>query len=152
MSVVDGPHYYFREDGVDFIFKFERVPQNLPQFKIHTSYTEPLVGVDLVFENLETQTFGPNIFYEVIPFEMLYTNEENPQVIVTVNNMPAACVNLSCDYVYADPPALITGQTVSGNTVTIDGTNLPTTDISDTIAGTDCQVTSVTDTQLVCEL
>ena len=66
--------------------------------------------------------------------------------------MPALCVSLACDYTYANPTALITSQTVSGTTVTIDGTSLPTTNVSDIISGTDCTVISISDTQLVCEL
>jgi len=77
---------------------------------------------------------------------MLYTNEANPQVIVTVDSLPALCVSLACDYTYINPTGIITGQSVSGNTVTVDGTSLPTDNITDIIAGTDCTVISISDT------
>ena len=66
--------------------------------------------------------------------------------------MPALCVSLACDYTYVNPTGIITGQSVSGTTVTVDGTSLPTNNVSNVISGTDCIVTSISDTQLVCEL
>lgn len=48
----------------------------------------------------ETETYGPNAWFDVIPFEFLYTAHEIPQVIVTVGDMPAVCAFAECGYEY----------------------------------------------------
>ena len=45
---------------------------------------------------------------------MLYTAEENPQVIVTVDDMPAVCASLDCDYTYVANNVSITDFTFDG--------------------------------------
>ena len=52
---------------------------------------------------------------------MLYTAATRPQVLVTVDGMPAACAHLNCDYMYVETDALITSQAINGNTLTIQG-------------------------------
>ena len=71
------------------------------------------------------------MFYEPIPFEWLFTAETTPQVLVTVDDtLPAVCSSWSCGYTYQVATALITGFSLNGLTLTIDGSNLPTeTDI-----------------------
>jgi hypothetical protein len=52
-----------------------------------------------------TNVTGTNLFYEPIPFEFIRTFEEKPQLIVTVNDVPAVCHNLTCDFTYIETPA-----------------------------------------------
>lgn len=89
---------------------------------------DPLVGNDPTVAWAVTKPFGPNIYYDVIPFEMLRTDEVNPQVIVKVDDIAAVCSGLACDFVYEPSTALITSFTVTGSTIDITGTTLPTAD------------------------
>ena len=43
--------------------------------------------------------------FESIGTEFLSTNAQSPQVMVSVNGLPALCPNLNCDYVYIAPTA-----------------------------------------------
>lgn len=44
-----------------------------------------------------------NLYWPVIPFEMLKTYEVEPQVIVTVGDLPAVCHNMTCNWNYTIP-------------------------------------------------
>jgi hypothetical protein len=48
------------------------------------------------------------VFYDAIPFEMLKTYVEKPQVIMFVGDQPAVC-HTGCDYMYIDSVGYITG-------------------------------------------
>lgn len=72
--------------------------------------------------------------------------------MVNVEGISAACANLNCDYLYVDSTALITGQSLSGNILTITGTNLPT-DLMDVRVGrVGCGPTTGTATSITCTL
>lgn len=76
------------------------------------------------------QPYGTNIFYDVIPFEMMKTYETEPQLIVTVDERPAVCKNMTCNVAYIEPTTTeVTGYTYDSSTelVTITGVLLPTT-------------------------
>lgn len=91
--------------------------------------------------------YGQSIFYEPIPFEFLYTNEEDPQVIVSVDGIEAACDSLACNYNYVASTSSITDFSLSGTTLTITGTALPTTDLKSVEFSTNpCTVTTSTAT------
>jgi hypothetical protein len=79
-----------------------------------------------------------NIFYEPIPFEFLYTNETTPQVIVSVDGIPAVCGSLECGFTYVQPTAMINTYTLSGTTLTINGVSLPTSIVSLTLSNIPC--------------
>lgn len=84
---------------------------------------------------------------------MLYQAEDAPQVIVTVDDMPAVCAGVACGYTYEDPTSLVTGFTVSGQNVVIDGTALPTSYLSVTLSNVECVPnTDVSETQIDCDL
>ena len=67
------------------------------------------------------------MFYEGIPFEFLRTYETEPQVIVTVNEEPAVCHNLTCGFKYIEPTGEISSFTFDESTkkLVITGVDLP---------------------------
>jgi hypothetical protein len=68
------------------------------------------------------------LFYDPVPFEMLKTYDTIPQIVVTVNDLPAMCHNITCGFNYTEPVGEITSFTfdTASNKVTIVGTSLPT--------------------------
>jgi len=58
---------------------------------------------------------------------MLRTYEEKPQFIVTVDEQPVACHNMTCDYTYVEPVGEVTGATYDDVTkrLVIIGVDLP---------------------------
>ena len=78
------------------------------------------------------------IFYEPIPFEFLYTIENNPQLIVSIDGVEAVCDSLNCDYNYVAPASLITGFTYDGTTLTITGSAFTNTIESVQFSHIDC--------------
>jgi len=83
---------------------------------------------------------------------MLYTDAQKPQVLVKVNGIAGVCPSFNCDYAYTATTSRITGQTLSGSTLTITGTNLPTAGIKVRIANVGCDVQTGTSTQITCSL
>ena len=49
--------------------------------------------------------------------------------MIKVNGIEGVCPDFNCDYVYVQSEGQITGQVLSGDTLTITGTNLPTSDV-----------------------
>lgn len=123
----------WNEDELNWVLYFENVDGNLPQFKIHKVQDElaysayaDFVGVDEQVTEAEFHPRSGNIYYEVLPFEYLYTDESQPQVIVTVDGSPALCTTLNCEYLYASVAGEVTSMTVTGTSIAITGTLLPT--------------------------
>ena len=102
--------------------------------------------------NSEISRYGggtKNIFYDYLPFDYLYTNEEAPQILIDVNGMPALCKSLDCGYTYEDPTAELTSMTVTGDSeVEIQGTSLPTILKAVVIGSTHCTITSNDETTI----
>jgi len=80
--------------------------------------------------------------------EFLYTDEQKPQVLVTVKDLPAICAGINCDYAYTEPTSEITAVTLNTGTseITIEGTGLPTTDITIHLSTVECPLNVDTDT------
>jgi hypothetical protein len=100
------------------------------QFTIESSVSDPLTGDNITFTNSTVQPYGTNLFYKTIPFEYLKTFEDRPQLIVSVNDLPAVCHNLNCNYTYVEPTGKkVNSFTYDANTqiLTLVGTDLPTT-------------------------
>ena len=77
-------------------------------------------------ENTEVIAKGggtSNLYYKFIPFDFLYTDETEPQVIVSIDGMPALCKNLACGYTYSPAACSVESVAVAGNglDVTITG-------------------------------
>lgn len=140
------------ENARRFSITFEGMDVDMPQCYITTGINDPLTGANPRFEATTIAAFGENLFFEPIPQEMLYTAATRPQVLVNVNGIPAACANLNCDYMYVDSTALITSQSLSGNTLTINGQNLPTDLMDVRLGDVGCGPTTGTTTQITCTL
>jgi hypothetical protein len=70
--------------------------------------------------------YGDSLFFEVVPMEMLNTDALTPQIMVTVDGMPALCLDLICDYTYTVSDSLLSTQEIdSTDLITITGTLLP---------------------------
>lgn len=61
-----------------------------------------------------------NLFYQPIPFDMLYTASEEPAIQVKVNGVYASCPDYNCHYkVNADIVPTHTSTSLSGNVLTL---------------------------------
>ena len=69
ITVWDGFDYWYSVDGVDFIISFDKFKGVLPQIKLHDSLVDPLVGTNVTIVNDVIDTYGPNVYYDVLPFE-----------------------------------------------------------------------------------
>lgn len=151
--------YVYEEDGLNLLLFLEHVNGNLEQFKIIDNENdilqegqEPLTGVSVDIESSEVQPRGPNIYYKVVPFELLYTDETTPQVMVTIDDQVALCASLACGYTYEAPIAEVTGMTVTDQEVAITGTDFSSDIDSVTVGYTGCTVTSNDATSIACTL
>lgn len=120
---------------------------------------ENLDGTDITFWAETIVPYSDNLWYESVPFEFIRTFEEKPQLIVTVDDVPAVCHNLTCDFTYIEPVGEVTsyGYDQTTKTLTLEGTDFPNviTDIlSVYFALTHCTIdeSSLTDTYLECIL
>jgi len=77
-------------------------------------------------------------------------------VLITLDGQPALCPQLNCDFSYYTDSASIASQTKLGSnglTLSVVGTNLPSTDILKVTYGqVDCAVTSKTSSSIDCTL
>jgi len=97
------------------------------QFEFVSGNTTVATGDNITYYSNVTVPYSTNLFYEGIPFEMLRTYERNPQVLVSVDNLPAVCHNLTCDLSYILPEGNITAFTYTESTkkVVVTGVGLP---------------------------
>ena len=107
------------------MIRFTDIKSDVPQLTIQSYDSNPLVGNDVTINQETVVPFGNTLFYEAIPFEWLYTAEQKPQVLVTVDDLPAVCATLDCGYTYVAASALVTDFSLTGLTLTINGNNLP---------------------------
>ena len=99
----------------------------MPQFIISDNSANPVVANNLNFNSSAEIEYNPKrIFYEPIPYEFLHVDDSTPRVSVRVDGLEAACDSLNCGYEYIQPTAQITGFSLSGTTLTISGSSLPT--------------------------
>lgn len=153
IDIVDEDDIYFKEDGIDWRIYFNRMSTGLSQFIFHKSYTDVLDGNDVTIYENELKPYGPNAMIEVLPFEMLYTAETQPQVIVMIDDYPALCATTECGYVYETTDALITGVAVTGTNVVLTGVSFPVDDIISITFGYElCVTSSTSDTSITCDL
>jgi hypothetical protein len=119
--------YY--DNGVAYRILFNSYNADPGQFEIVSSESDPLTGDGITFTSSTIQPYSTNLFYKPVPFEFWKTYETKPQMIVSVNDQPAVCHNLTCDYTYSTPTGAVDSFTfaASSNLLTISGTNLPAT-------------------------
>ena len=120
--------FQYRQNGMCVKIRFNGYNKNPGQFRVVQSTTTIVAGKDLVFSERTILPYGTNLFYSPIPFEMLRTYEEKPQFMVTVDNLPVVCHNMTCDYTYVKPRGEVTGATYNDETrkLVITGVDLPT--------------------------
>ena len=94
-----GPLYNNPEDGRDILIRFFGNNYDVPQFEIMSDYSNPIIGLNVVYNSTVWIPYDPSVlFYEPVPFEFLYTQESEPQVIVNVAGIEAVCSSLDCGY------------------------------------------------------
>lgn len=116
-------------------------------------------GTNVTYFATTEISYSKNLWYEPIPFEMLRTFETKPQLMVTVDGLPAVCGELQCDFAYINATGNITSFTydTGSRMLQISGVNLTnsTDGIQNVSFGlTNCSVdnSSVTNTSLSCVL
>jgi hypothetical protein len=92
--------------------------------------------------------YDKNLLFWPIPFEMVQTYEEKPQMIVQIGDMPAVCHSMDCGFMHIPPVGEVTSFTFVENTklLTITGTELPDNVSkvqSITFAGSQCTISGL---------
>jgi len=126
-EVNDARVFPYKENGKAFYIRFNGLNADPDQFEIASSENTPLEGTNLTFYSNTTVPYSSNLFYEGIPFEFLRTYETEPQVLVTVNEQPVVCHNLTCGFKYIEPTGEITAFSFdeASKKLVITGVNLP---------------------------
>lgn len=124
----------------------------MPECFLTAGVITPLTGNVVAFKTTTLYDYGKTLMFEPVPMEMLYTSVTKPQILVEVDGVPAACANLNCDYLYVNSPAKVTAMSLSGITLTVTGTNLPTKLIDVRLGDVGCGATSGTATSITCTL
>jgi hypothetical protein len=158
-EVMDVSHYPYNGNGKALMIRFNGINSDPAQFNIVSSETLPLEGTNLTYYSNTTVPYSSNLFYEGIPFDFIRTYETEPQVIVTVNNEPAVCHNLTCGFTYVEAVGEITSFTFDESTkkLVMTGVDLPTlaeniTSVEFALSYCTVDVSTISDTTLECTL
>jgi hypothetical protein len=108
--------YPYYENGRGIFLHFTGINEDPGQFEIVSDWDDPLVGDNVTFEADTTRPYGTNLFFDPIPFEMLKTFDTVPQIVATINDLPAVCHNITCGYTYLDPVGEVTAFTFTAET------------------------------------
>ena len=108
------------ENSRGFFIRFTGIQGDPGQYEIISGVDTPLTGDDLYFKAQTLIPYGQNLFYNPVPFEMLRTYETKPQLLVTVDGVPAVCHNLTCDFAYINPDSEMVGFTYDETTRVLD--------------------------------
>lgn len=111
--------------GKQFYIEFRSYNEDPGQYEIVSAEENPLIGTNIQFNAETIQPFGKNLLFYPIPFEMLETYEEKPQMLVEIDHMPAVCHSMDCGFTHIPAVGMITGFTVAGSRLTVTGTDLP---------------------------
>jgi hypothetical protein len=98
----------YNQNCIKYVIRFSGTLVDQGQYKIIPGLDKPLKGdfdpstqASLVkFEQSTIQAPGGSLFYDAIPFEFLRTYVEEPQIIVKVDNEPAVCHSINCNFKY----------------------------------------------------
>jgi hypothetical protein len=152
-------HIHYKHNGLSFYIRYLGVNEDPGHIEIENVEGATMGGNNLTFVTETVRPYSTNLEYDVIPFEMLKTFETKPQLIVTVNNLPAVCHNLTCDYTYIEPTGEISSFTYDEATkvLTVEGSAFPAnlTDIASLeFALTECPIDNATytETHIECTL
>lgn len=151
-DISDGLYFNYYDDGRDLMFRFVNLNMDIPQWEILNSDTNGTIGNEVFFNSTTWKPYSSqNIFYEPVPYEFLYTNETQLQVLITVDGVEAACHSLQCGFNYIEAPSEVTGYSLSGNTLTITGTAFTNDIQSITLSNIACtEIQYVSDSELNC--
>ena len=138
--------YLYRENGVSFAVIFDGSMGDVAQCAILDGDVTPITGTNVQFLSNTVRNGGANITYEAIPMELLVTNSNSPVITASVNGLEVLCPALNCDYAYVAAVGSVTGQSLSGNVITVTGTGLPTTDFDIIFGEQSCDTTTITAT------
>jgi len=83
-----------------------------------------LIG-DITYAAETIIPYGKNLMFWPIPFEMLETYEEKPQVKVMVDDMPAVCHSMDCGFLHVPAVGTVKSFSLAGMELTLTGTDLP---------------------------
>jgi len=137
-----GYEWPYIENGFKLQIEFQDLHEDPAQCEFRSGTQTPLTGgnpnTGVIFESLTTRPYGQNLMFEPVPMEMLFHDAAKPQVLVKVKGIDGVCPNFNCDYLYSEPTAVITAQSLSGLTVAITGTDLPLTNFKVRFANTEC--------------
>jgi hypothetical protein len=127
VEVITDDRYLYPSNGISYLLHFYGLDYEVPVCSIAGSGEWPLSGgADMYSNNTVIRTYGESLFFETVPLEMLHSDAQTPQVLVTVDGMQALCLDLNCDFTYTVPNITVTGQSLSADSVlTITGQNLP---------------------------
>lgn len=149
--------------GKQFYIDFSSYNEDPGQYEIVSYEDNPLVGVDISYTAETVVPYGKNLMFWPIPFEMLETYEEKPQMIVHVDDMPAVCHSMECSFMHVPAVGEVTSFTFTEatKTLTVTGTELPdnlSKIQSITFAGSTCTASSAAEdgalsgTEITCVL
>jgi hypothetical protein len=122
-----GSPYPHHSLGKEFFIDFTSYNEDPGQYTVITNEDDPLVGADIQFEGTTVIPYGKNLMFWPIPFEMLNTYEEKPQMIVEIDSKPAVCHSMSCGFTHVPAVGEITSFAITENPwkLTVSGTELP---------------------------
>ena len=86
---------------------FQGVEHDVPQCYLDDA-SSGITGQNPYFTSETQVNYADHLLWEAIPLDWLYTEATKPQVLVTIDGLPALCANLNCDYMY----------TLSGGSIT----------------------------------
>lgn len=120
---------------------------------ILSANSNPLVGSQLSLNSTTIRPYDHTVLlYEPLPFEFVFTNETQPQVVVSVDGLPAVCACNYCGYSYTVPAASVTSFTLGSGILTISGSSFDPNILSVSLGNHSCSVTSSSASQIVCGL
>jgi hypothetical protein len=85
------------------------------QYEIVSYPLAPIDGKNLYYTAYERRAFGGSLIWKSIPAEWFYTAHETPQLKVWIDNLPALCTGINCDFTYEERAGLISSYTLSGS-------------------------------------
>lgn len=113
--------------GRQFYIDFSSYNADPGQFEIVSAEENPLVGTNIQYNGETVIPYGKNLMFYPIPFEMLETYEEKPQMLVEIDDMPAVCHSMDCGFLHVPAVGVITSFELNEgtSTLTMTGTDLP---------------------------
>jgi hypothetical protein len=123
----DAYPYAYKQNGRGNYIHFKGINEDPGQFEIISDWDTPLVGDNITFVSNTSRPYSSNLWYDPVPFEMLKTYDTIPQIVVTVNDLPVVCHNITCGYNYTEAVGEIASFTFDAatNKLTLVGALMP---------------------------